>query len=226
MWTIRTPSNTGTLTWDVDGGAPTGSLLQTGANALITTTISPTLGTHTLNLTNPASAATAYFSAIVCYNSAVPAVDVINAGCATLTVGTSSTGLARSDTPYASASAITYIAPDLTIICCTINDANAATSPTTYAASMQSVITNCKLSGDVILLAGFESNFNAFPANNRALLLAQLQALAATNNCLYVTPDIVIGGWTSNDALGLMYDNFHPTANGYQRLADMVAGLL
>ena len=223
LFTPRLASLTGTMTWDVNGGAPTGSLLQTGANALITTMLSPSLAANTLNLTNPASAATAFMSAVISYNSTVPAIDIINAGCSSLLAD----ALDRNDSPYASATAIGFIAPDLTIIFgIPINDANAVTNPATFAAQMQTVITACKASGDVVIFAGVESSTAAYPSSNRADLLAQFQALAVTNSCVYMTPDTYIGGWTANDAAGLMYDNLHPTGNGYQRLAGMLAEAL
>lgn len=228
VYTPRTPSLSGTLTWDVDGGS-TGSLLQTGANLLVLSNggvLSPALGIHTLNFTNVTPSTTAFLSAAICYDSTKPAVDVINAGCSSLLVGSTTIGLARNDSPYASSSAIGYIAPDLTIICCTINDANAATNPATYASAMQIVITTAKVSGDVILMAGCESSPIINSSNNRALILAQLQALAVTNNCVYISSDDYFGGWTLNDAAGLMYDDKHCTGAGYQAVANMLVAAL
>ena len=125
---------------------------------------------------------------------------------------------------------VDQLQPDLTIICLTINDWANAVSVSSWQTSMQTLITKAKATGDVILMSGVPSNITTTTQANQQAFVTALKSLAASNG----VPMLDIwtrwygagAGWSSNKALGWMYDDLHPSATGYADIANEVFAML
>lgn len=169
VYTILNAGN-GSLKIDINGGTAT-TLNENASDAVVKTTISAALGANTLNIT-PVSGATHFIGAIA-YNSAAKEVSVINCG---VNGATASTFSANVNT-WNSIGFIGTLAPSLTIIDLTINDAIAGTALSTYVTALKAVAVAAAVSGDVLWLGGVPIQTSS----------ATLAAQTAVNNAMAAT---------------------------------------
>ena len=159
------------------------------------------------------------------WQSGTKQVLVGNAGCYGIQSSTAATSGGASQNWYA-LDALNAYAPNLTIICLGINDANATVSTATFKANMQAVISAAKVWGDVILLTYVPSGSGA--GANYPLYEAQYidvyKNLATTNNCVLV--DIYNRWGASYNTLSGMYDFLHPNNYGYWDIASAIFSVL
>lgn len=210
----------GSFTTAFNGGATLATVATAGAGGVAKAVIKGALGANTLNIT-PVGNGSLYLIGVVAYNSAVNQVSVINAGW----VGGIASNIADLSSPWASAQVIPTIAPDLTIIDCSINDANTGTPVSTYQGYMQQLITQALRFGDVILMTGA-------PSNTPAATNGQLAAIVGTNYGLALSNFVplvdTVGrwvSWASANPLGFYGtgENVHPSGAGYSDIAQSVA---
>ena len=87
---------------------------------------------------------------------------------------------------------------------------------------MQTLITAAKASGDVILMSGVPSSTTQASQAAQQSFVTALQNLAVSNSVpmldIWTSWYGASGGWTSNNALGEMYDTLHPNGRGYPDL--------
>jgi hypothetical protein len=200
-----------------------------GTVAILQATISCTRGANTLNIKCLRDASTSLFLvSIRCYDSTIPKVELFNMGCNGVKAAYWTTTGAPAVTPWATLSALEFIAPDLTIIDTGINDWNTGpTSISTYRSNVQAVITGAKLSGDVLLLGPNPTNTNGTgtPAV-QATFLAALRDLAAINNVPYLDIPTLFTSYDIANASGWMGDTTHPNTVGYNIIGQAVAKVL
>lgn len=111
---------------------------------------------------------------------------------------------------------INYLAPDLTIIAYLANDAFTQTTLANYVSRLQTLITNAKVTGDVLLLANGIQNPAATPIPETTYALT-LAALAAKNNCGFLDSNKAFGGIGAvATATGFLAGNVHPGNQGHQ----------
>ena len=219
VWYVNTGAATATI--NVDGGASLGTITVAGGNTVTSQTFNCALATHTINLTPGNDAAVAILGMIT-WNSAVPAVDFIQAGVS----GAKASYFIPVAPPFAPGVVLPQIAPDLTVIDLTINDSNAPTDLTLYTSEMQTIITNCKLSGDVLLMVGAPSN--SVQATNGTLdqFAAALQSLAISNNCGLLNIKTRWVSYAVTNPILPYFDLIHPGPLGYQDIAQAVFGAI
>lgn len=143
-------SGDGTMTIDIDGG--TGTVLNANVTAALhKTTISTTAGTHTFRV-RPTTGSTRIMG-VIGYTAGTKQIQTINGGWngARVASWTTTTGAGHYYDPL---DVLNFLAPDLTIICLTINDAHDNGSTTTYKSNLQAIIDKAKLTGDVLMLSG------------------------------------------------------------------------
>jgi lysophospholipase L1-like esterase len=154
-----------------------------------------------------------YIQAFRCY-SATPRLEIINAGWGDSRVAHWIQAVNGWDALYF----IDAIAPDLSIIDLTINDWNSATDLTTYSSNLQTLITRCKLTGNVILMTGNPSNTGAAQSS----YVAAVASLATSNSVPLIDIWTLWGSWASANSNGWMFDALHPNAAGYAQIASTV----
>jgi len=112
------------------------------------------------------------------------------------------------------------LAPSLSIINLTINDANSNTAILTYQTGLATLIETALLGGDVALEFGFPSNnTQATDGTNYAVRKAVLELAQAYNLSVISFPAVVRGSWANANAAGYTLDNLHANYSGYGREA-------
>jgi len=206
----------GTLNANLDGGTNT-AINENGSSSMTTTTITGSLGPHTLNV-SWASGGTTNLLGVDCYNSAQKQIMLWNAGW----WGSFASDWDSSTYFFNPLPAIEYLAPSLTIIDLTINDWNSATNLTTYTNELQAIISAAQQSGDVILMSGNPTNQSASAAT-QATYDNAVKALAYADGIPFIDIYNLLGAnWTTLNNEGLMYDTDHPEAALYSRIAGYV----
>lgn len=174
-------------------------------------TVTATAGTHTLNLAWVSG--TAYVLGVDAYNSATKQVSVWNLG----NYGSTSVGWAINSNAWDHSKIIpTNYQPDLSIICLGINDMGTGVPLATSQASLQTLISACQQTGDVILVNPVPSQVTA--ARPQTILDAystMLAGLATANGCAFVDLAGRFESYTVSNGLGFMADGLHPSSAGY-----------
>ena len=126
------------------------------------------------------------------------------------------------DQPYRAYGSIPAAAPDLSVVCLTINDWNAGTAVATYKAGLGTLVDRCLTTGDVLLMTGCPSD----PAQGKASYAAQaalrdavFEVAATRGLAAPIDGTALFGG---SFAAGLMFDSVHPNAAGQARIAEAV----
>jgi len=112
------------------------------------------------------------------------------------------------------------VAPVLTTINLTINDANAATSVAAYAADLSEIVEAALISGDVVLMYGFQSNTVQTTDGTLAGIRGAVRDIADAYNLTVMSVPAVVGGsWANANASSLVLDTWHLNYAGYSREA-------
>lgn len=117
--------------------------------------------------------------------------------------------------------AIKAYAPDLTIISLGINDGTQSVAPATVLTNVQTLITACQVSGDVIVLSPIPSN----PSTQSAAATYEPQYTSAfIANLSVPILDVYtrFGSWATANSSGFMADDRHCNNVGYQDIAAFV----
>lgn len=204
--------NTGAFNYDVDGGAAT-NITTTTSQTFTKTVLSPASGAnHLLNVTRVSGIAN--FVGALAYDSAVPAVDVLNLGCGSAL----SSSIAATTSVWSVSNAITTLAPDLTIIVIGINDDLQAVTSSTVRTNLQTVVTAGLTTGDVWVVRPTPIAVSIFDYTSA------YQSVAAANNCSYIDFKTAMGGsYTAANDAGLMADANHPDVDGNALLSGFLA---
>lgn len=215
---------TGNGTFTIKAGDNAGVVVNTsGATGIQSVTINCTRGN---NITATASATsgtpTMLIYGMVGFDSTIPGIDLYRCG---FYGGTPTDFIGAS--AYGSLAALAAFAPNLSLIELTINPARINTPLDTYAAEMQTLITNAKASGDVVVAAGIPSASTIAPLATTAQFGQVCKNLAAANNVPFIS---VADRWISYDVsnpLGYYYDTTgHGLKPGYADKAALYAALI
>lgn len=211
-------SGGGTLTFAFDGGAVVDSVsTNAGVNGYAKRTIPVALGAHTLKIGK--TGGTAYIGQIIAYNSAVKEISILNAGWQGSTVA----DWASVTNAWSAGNTIDDFAPDLSIICLTINDWNNGTARATYRSNLSLIVDTCVAAGgDVLLMSGAPSDPSTLAsyATQQNYIDDCNTVIAAKSLPPLINPwlDVFGGVWNA----GLMYDARHPNGTGYAGIASLV----
>lgn len=217
VWYVRT-SGGGTFSIDLNGGTTTNLNGNNAANDIQSGTITGTLGANTLNL-NYVSGGICYLAGIECWDSTKKQVIIQNAGWPTSKAGD---WVATSANAFAAVNALGNFAGDLTVICLGINDWLAGTSPASFAANLQTLVTNAKTYGDVVLVSPAPTSIGTTAKATQDAIVAQVQALAVANNVPFVDVYSRFVSYEVSNPNGLYGHVAHPNQNGY---ADIAQGI-
>lgn len=211
FYPIKT-SGFGKFNANINGGAAT-VFNQTGGastSAYTVGTLTTTLGNNTLNI-NFDTAPNAVIGGVEAYDSSKKWVSVMNAGRS----GARASDLLAGDVMRN----LPGLGADLHIINLGVNDWLGAVSVATFRANIQSIITTCKATGDVVLVSPFPSQVGGTyvgPAQSvQDQYVAALQELAISNNVPLVDVYNRFSSYSVSNANGMYGDGAHPNAIGY-----------
>lgn len=226
-------SGNGTFTIS-DGATVLGAAVNangTAAFARVSRSLSSRGSGKTINLNRTtAQTGSVFFAGIVAYDSQTPSVEIMNAG---------RFGGKANDITGATANAwnafpaIPAYAPDLTVIAFAANELAAGNvTPEQFSASVQTLITQAKISGDVLLsieiMGDTTGNAWGSVASQNAYISA-LYTLADLNDVCLINENGIAsgktseGGYTVANAAGLMADGIHENARANALLANVYA---
>lgn len=201
----------------IDGGAAIATINSSGAGAILKSTQTCALDTHTVNIT-PVGDGPVQLIGIRTYDSTTPHVSVINLGW-----GGSKAGDWAATGGLAPLTGLGVIAPDDIHICLGANDWINGTNPATFRTDYQTVITAAMAIGDVKLYLPVPTNPASTPYATQQVYLDIIADLAAANDLPLIDANSRVGDWTTANGLGLYYDNWHIKAPAHVDLALMVA---
>ena len=208
------------FTVNVDGGGAIATLTGDGSQTAAKTTVSYAEGVRTINLVQVSG--TGNFGGFDAYTAATPQIHLLNAGSG----GATAANLAAAGT-YNPGAWYSLIAPDLSVISIGINDWISGTTPAAFSASLQTIITNCQASGDVILMTPFPSATSQASLAAQGALVQVMLSLAATNNILVIDENYNLVSKTAMTTNGLGADVNHPNGIGTAVIArDIAAAIL
>lgn len=215
-------TTSGSFAVNVDGGSTISTPTTSGtANSVGSATITFTKGTHAINLVATGNG-NINLMGIVTYDSTTPAVDIVNAGW----YGATLTNWIDNTAAYSPLNVASDYQPNLTIIQLTINDSNGGATPANYSANLQTLVTACLTTGDVVIESGIPSNTTQATNGQLASIVAAARAVAASNNLPFWD---INARWTSyavTNPIMPYFDSDHATAVGYADIAQMEAILL
>ncbi|HEY5106587.1 MAG TPA: hypothetical protein VII73_07425 [Caulobacteraceae bacterium] len=218
---------TGVVTFDIDGSAPSsGPTTFNTVNASYgyakVTIKAASTGAHTLHVKGPGTVGV-IVGGIVAYDSTVGGVDIINAGWGASTTS----NWAATSYPWSNVNALSVILPHLTIIEL-INDSWAIQNAALTTSNLQTLITEAKLSGDVLLCVphAAQSGWDGGSLATQAAVAAAIKGLAASNNVPCIDWQARYGTWAAANTIGWMNDAAHCNAVMYEDKAALLARVL
>lgn len=215
LWAV-TNTALGVLTVETDGLVrATVNTTKAAAMEVATVAFPETAGPVSVRW---ASGGAVFIAGGVAWRSDVRRARVINAGWG----GAKIADWITTDQPYRAYGSIPAAAPDLSVVCLTINDWNAGTAVATYKAGLGTLVDRCLTTGDVLLMTGCPSD----PAQGKASYAAQaalrdavFEVAATRGLAAPIDGTALFGG---SFAGGLMFDSVHPNAAGQARIAEAV----
>jgi hypothetical protein len=212
---------TGTMNFNVDGGANQ-AIPTTGTTAVHSTTFTVTAGTtHVLNFTAATTSGIFVFN-VDCYLSTALGLRVSNAG---LPLLGSSNAWTTTNAGDQSLDTIAAYAPVLTVIDLGADDVPNAVPVATFQANLSTLVTTCKLSGDVLIWTA-PLNQSATSAALDVAYNSAIFAVANAQGCGVVDVATRFGPWTTWNANGFAFDGTHPNNLGNADIAGAILNAL
>ena len=199
---------------------PSGTAAMTRAEiSFMVKDASPIVVTRTAGSTN------LQLIGMMAWDGAVLGVEVANFGA----YGITSAYHADASTAYAPCNALGVYAPDLTLINLGTNDlGNGTVTLGSYLSSLQAIVAQAKASGDCIIewpsIGGVSPAFGS-DATRRDWRDAA-HDLAASNGCLFVDEEALLGGRALGATSGAFADAVQETTSAYEMEAAVLAAAL
>lgn len=212
--------NVGNFNINLDGGSNTNVPTNVAPVHLNKTTITGSLGPHTVNVARVAG--NEHIVGMVARTAGADVARVANLG----QYGARSSNLAAAVNPYDPKPSLERLAPDLTIINIGINDMLNAVTAATFKTNVQAIITSAKLSGDALLQVTNNVNITGVAQSVQDEFSVAVHELAVDNNCVGFDIPARWGNYVAANASGKMADFNHPGGAGYSDIADGMAKLL
>jgi hypothetical protein len=213
------------FSWAVDGGSAT-QINSSGTIQVIKTTVpAGTAGIHALTLAWVAGSITILGIDAYDDTSGRREISCWNGGIS----GATSAQLAdNSDTQTGRLAEIPIYAPDLSIIKPMVNDWRTSASIASSIASLTTLITQCQITGDVIICTPRFDSGVAGLTSTQDSYVAALKSLAASMSCQVIDSRGYFGSYAIGNAAGWYSDTVHGDTGGagYGEEAEQIAQAL
>lgn len=231
LYVRRTDRGTFTVS---DGASVVDTVNANGANAILrrTATLSSRGTGKVINFNRTsAQAFSVDIAGIIAYDSLTPAIEMVNCG----RFGSRASDYTSAANPWNPFPTLAYYAPDITFIAFGANELNAGIDVTTFKTNVQTLITQAKLSGDVVLMIEIMGDTTGSAwgsATTQAAYIQALYDLADSNDCPLLNENgmasglIATGGYTIANAAGLMADGIHENARANAIVGKLIADIL
>lgn len=226
-------STYGVLALQIDGGtATTYSQVNATADYVKTVVDAGALATHAFRFAVSSGTAHGPFF-INAWNSAVPSVQIFNAGSRNWRTA----DWVVATVPASPLNAIAVIDPDICVINLGINDyRQSGTTIAAFKANMQTIINACVAAGAIVILVvptPISTYVVTTDAWSQAAVRTAYGELAATNSCALIDTPVVLfnaglssavnpATWAQLNSNGHAYDNLHMKAAPYAAMGDAV----
>lgn len=202
-------------TFDVSvGGSSIGTVNAAGSTDIASSTFNATLGIHGVTITKTNSNGN-YILGIRVWDSTKSEVEIIQAGWS----GAVASAFVTNSLPWDALGEITKLAPDLTVIALSINDAVAGTSIGTFTSQLQTIITTALASGDCILTTGVPSAISVVSLATQQTYIDAIETLAVTNGIVFINQFSRFVSYEISNPSGFYTDTLHPNGIGYADMA-------
>ena len=213
-----TPTASTALTAKVDA-VSVGTINQALANGYTSTTYSVALGTHTIGFANTV-ALKAYIGGLYCWNSAAPGIVTMQCS----SCGGAASFFSGAINPWDNLPALGSLAPDLTIVYCTINDSVAGTAVATYQAQMDAIVAKAVATGDALIVGAFPANTAGTTNGLLDSYMGALNSIGAKYAVRVMDLRTTMGAnWTIANSRGYVFDNNHPNTGGHAMIGGIIA---
>lgn len=216
VWYYRAPGQ-GTVAVSVDSDPSLGTINTAGAALYTSQTFNCALGEHEVVLTAGNNGAL-FIGAVITWNSAVPAIDMIQAGW----YGSIAGSWDDTTPAFAPMACLAAFAPDLTVVNLTINDSNAGTAIGTYKAAMAQIVETGQASGDVLFMVGPPSDTVAATNGTLDRYISVLQGLGIQYGINIVNIKDRWKSFAATDPTLPYFDTLHPERLGYEDIAQAI----
>ncbi len=210
------------VVYNIDGGSnTTHSLYFNNSRTYETILISANnIGQHTLNISTTGGF---FLHGIEAYDSTKKHVSLINAGAPSMKGA--SYYYTGSNTPWTTGEVIAYINPDVLKINFGINDINQGETKSSFKAAMQTMITGYQTDfpNTAIWLEVPNDISTAATSANKAGIYEAIGELASENSLPLIDLRDSLGTYAQATASGYMNDTLHPSAAGYDMIAQAVS---
>jgi lysophospholipase L1-like esterase len=207
----------GQLTVTATGGTPV-VVTPSGAGGVAKLTCSAAAAATTNTLTI-ASAGVAEILFVAPWLSTTKTIRYGNAG----RNGTTTNEWVDNSAGISSLGCIDAYAPDLTILCLGINDANNGHTLATFTANMNTIIARCQQTGDVILIVPHMTGLSSAVETLLASYRAAIPGIAASKGCMWLDESARIGAYAGSS---FYFDTAHLNGVGYWDVAAMLTAAL
>ena len=215
LWAV-TNTALGVLTVETDGAVrATVNTTKAAGMEIATVAFPETSGPVSVRW---ASGGAVFVAGGIAWRSDVKRARVVNAGWG----GSRIADWTTTDQPYRAYGSLPVAAPDLTVVCLTINDWNAGVAAATYRTQLGLLVDRAAITGDVLLMTGCPSDpaqGKASYATQGAIRDAVFEVAAAKGLATPIDGTALFGGGFAG---GLMSDAVHPNAAGQARIAEAV----
>lgn len=198
---------------NIDGEAALATVTGGGTNTCKKQTVTYAAGVHAINVVWVSGGIN--IGGFDAYTAATKQIHLLNCGQGSAKAST----LASNSPNFAPGRWYAFIAPSLSIISLGINDWINSTAVATYSSSLQTIITNCLTSGDVILMTPFPSATSQAALATQATYVDAMRTLAYTNNIPFIDENANLGSKVAMTGNGYGSDENHPNYAGMTKIA-------
>lgn len=218
-----TSGNGGSFTVGYDGGGVSSTISPQASNGFQISTITTTLGVHTIDVKNVSQSAGSLIQFIVPRKSATKQVLMMNGGIA----GARSSDFLSQSPAYKYLAALITLAPHVVILeAGIINDWVNAVSVITSQANITTIVNALLPTTDVILTTGVPSDSATVAQATQVQYQQMILALARVLGVPCIDTFGKFVDFATSNGLGWMSDNLHPSFAGYTVQAAMKANVL
>ena len=220
IWTPRVSTAATALEVYVDGVLNT-TINQSGVNGFFSTTVTTTLGTHTIGFKN-GTTGQAFITGIEFANSTSATPVALKGGWCAVRF----TSLNDNSSPWKNRAALTSIAPDFIVVYCSINDIRDGLAVATYQSQVDNYVLGMRGFADGVLCLGYPPNHANWPTLGEQYATALKTVASSRGWGFYDSRNVFGADNAAAAAKGFRFDDSHPSLSGHVAFGNALAAKL